>query len=222
MRKTILSGIIVSLSMLFILLLSTLIVTRTKYIYTYSIEKLNLIENVSMPKAEILENYSYVVDYILNDNENFNLPTLPQSSDGAFHFKEVQNLFSIAKYSVPILFSIIILLFTIYFRYYKNLKPIKTIGIILTTLPIIVTLILSFNFQFFFTVFHKILFNNDKWLLDPLTDPIIYILPEEFFAFCGVCIIILCVITGIALWIGYNLTSNSKASKSNFKYPLHN
>ena len=32
---------------------------------------------------------------------------------------------------------------------------------------------------------HKILFNNDDWLFDYETDPIIYLLPEEFFLTCG-------------------------------------
>ncbi|EGV09472.1 TIGR01906-like family protein [Streptococcus constellatus subsp. pharyngis SK1060 = CCUG 46377] len=50
-------------------------------------------------------------------------------------------------------------------------------------LPIIVGAIaFGIGFDAFFTLFHKILFVGDNtWLFDPRKDPVIWILPEEFF-----------------------------------------
>lgn len=50
-------------------------------------------------------------------------------------------------------------------------------------LPIIVGAIaFGIGFDAFFTLFHKILFVGDNtWLFDPAKDPVIWILPEEFF-----------------------------------------
>ena len=39
----------------------------------------------------------------------------------------------------------------------------------------------SRNFNKYFTIFHKIFFSNDLWLLDPRTDRLICIVPEGFF-----------------------------------------
>ena len=41
--------------------------------------------------------------------------------------------------------------------------------------------IVASDFSHYWTVFHKIFFSNDLWLLDPNTDLLINIVPEEFF-----------------------------------------
>ena len=50
-------------------------------------------------------------------------------------------------------------------------------------LPIVIAgVALGIGFDAFFTLFHHILFVGDNtWLFDPAKDPVIWILPEEFF-----------------------------------------
>lgn len=48
----------------------------------------------------------------------------------------------------------------------------------------------TINFNTFFTKFHEVLFTNDLWLLDPRTDYIICLLPEELFMTYGIKIVI--------------------------------
>lgn len=49
-------------------------------------------------------------------------------------------------------------------------------------LPVIfVFIFLITNFDQFFIEFHHILFRNSNWIFDPAKDPIINVLPEEFF-----------------------------------------
>lgn len=45
----------------------------------------------------------------------------------------------------------------------------------------ILFLMVNYNFNKYFTYFHEIFFTNDLWLLDPKTDLLIQMLPEEFF-----------------------------------------
>ena len=46
------------------------------------------------------------------------------------------------------------------------------------------------DFDQAFTVFHSIFFpGKDNWLFDPATDPVILILPEEFFRSCAILIL---------------------------------
>ena len=40
------------------------------------------------------------------------------------------------------------------------------------------------GFDQFFIAFHGLFFNNDAWLFNPLTDPIINALPEAYFMHC--------------------------------------
>jgi len=42
------------------------------------------------------------------------------------------------------------------------------------------------NFDGLFITFHKVLFNNDGWLLDPKTDMLIRLMPTQFFVSMGV------------------------------------
>ena len=38
------------------------------------------------------------------------------------------------------------------------------------------------------------MFNNDDWIFDPVTDPIINMLPESFFAQCAILIVLVMLI----------------------------
>ncbi len=70
---------------------------------------------------------------------------------------------------------------------------IKTLLIIFSAICIIIIIAVT-NFSFFFTKFHEILFTNDLWLLDPNTDYIICLLPEELFMTYGIRIVITMII----------------------------
>ena len=50
---------------------------------------------------------------------------------------------------------------------------------------------------------HRIFFRNDYWIFDAETDPVIRMLPEEFFLHCGLLIILLVLLQIAALQIAY-------------------
>ena len=47
------------------------------------------------------------------------------------------------------------------------------------------------NFTKYFTLFHKIFFDNDLWILNPKTDMLINLLPEGFFSDMAVRILLI-------------------------------
>lgn len=205
MKKFVLNASITIVGFILILLISTVITTSIKSIYTFSINKFNIEESTNLSVDEMKENYSYVIDYLLySNNDKFELPSLEYSEDGAFHFQEVKELFKLSKVTILILAIILIILCVVYTRFYKNYKYIKYISITSIIVPITTSIVVSINFNFFFTVFHKIFFNNDKWIFDPNIDPIINILPKEFFALCAGTIVIICVFIGVILYTTYN------------------
>lgn len=218
MKKNVLFVLMVSICLLLVLLISTITITNSKFIYNMSIEKLDLENRGDMSREEIEKNYSYIVDYILGkeSSEEFVLPTLQYSTDGAVHFYEVKKLFDLAKIVLILLFISLVLLGMSYYSKFQSFKPFKTAGVVMMLLPSSIALIVSTNFNFFFTIFHKIFFNNDKWLFDPITDPIINILPEEFFALCAGLIVILTMVVGVVILVVFKLFL-SENKKSNVK-----
>ena len=51
--------------------------------------------------------------------------------------------------------------------------------------------IMAVGFNTFFVMFHELFFSNDDWIFNPVTDPIIMVLPEQFFMYCFILFFIL-------------------------------
>ena len=125
------------------------------------------------------------------------------------HMRDVQDLFDMArliKYSGFIIFLLIL----IYFLYKKNyLYLAKTLmyGPLFTySLLIILALFASTDFTKYFTYFHHIFFSNDLWILNPQTDMMIQMLPEDFFMGMSIRIMLsFLIILSILQIIGYLL-----------------
>lgn len=67
------------------------------------------------------------------------------------------------------------------------------------------------DFNRYFTYFHLIFFNNDLWLLNPNTDLLIQMLPEEFFISIFIRIILFFLLNlAIIQIVGYILMKKGK------------
>ena len=85
----------------------------------------------------------------------------------------------------------------------KNIEFLKTTSKALIVIPLILMLPIVVNFEGSFVLFHKIMFNNDYWIFDPNLDPVINILPEEFFFHAGLMILILIIIASLTNYLIY-------------------
>lgn len=98
------------------------------------------------------------------------------------HLKDVRNLIKI----LLIIFGILIITgATIIVISLKENKRVLgkslIIGGVLTILVIALLFLLLTNFEYAFIKFHEIIFNNNLWLLNPATDKLIIMFPENFF-----------------------------------------
>src|SRR5699024_5594819 len=111
------------------------------------------------------------------------LPDFPVSASGAFHFYEVKLLFYV-NYGLLALSSVGSVFYLRKLQkertFWKLVNPFK----IAIFVPFVLLLILALDFNWMFVMFHEILFNNDAWLFNAATDPIIRVLPQEFFMYC--------------------------------------
>ncbi|HDF5577982.1 TPA: TIGR01906 family membrane protein [Clostridioides difficile] len=176
-----------------------------KQLYYFDIDYLNISELSGLSKDDIKLNYDYLIDYNLNKNvSEFKLPTLKSSPQGKIHFEEVRNIFQNIN-KLDKLLLVVSLVGIILSVKNKNIKILKTTSITLIIMPLLLTVPILLNFEKSFIIFHKLLFRNDYWIFNPDLDPVINILPEEFFFHSGMMILILILLVSIVLFVMYKL-----------------
>ena len=174
-----------------------------KQLYYFDIDYLNIPVLSGLSKEEIKNNYDYMIDYNLNkENRKFELPSIKSSENGKIHFEEVRNIFQILNkiFNISLILSIILLIINIL---NKNIEFLKTTSKTLILMPLILMAPIILNFDGSFVLFHKLMFNNDYWIFDPALDPVINILPEEFFFHAGMMILILIIIASLTNYLIY-------------------
>jgi integral membrane protein (TIGR01906 family) len=151
--------------------------------FTKSYEKYN-IESVTSKSSEELKIITIdLIKYLkgLGGNEllepHFNEREI-------LHMEDVQYLFDLAR-MVKYISTIISILILLYFLRKKEIFTLgKTLfyGIFANYILIaLLGVLILFDFNKYFTYFHLIFFSNELWILDPRTDLMIQMLPEQFF-----------------------------------------
>ncbi|WP_423188334.1 TIGR01906 family membrane protein [Alkalibacterium sp. f15] len=165
----------------FVLSLSITITINFIPLYAFDINYLNISTYVDIPREQILANYRILLDYLNSPwISELDMPDFPSSNSGLFHFLEVKKLF-LLNYLILTISGTGTFFFLVYAKnkkLYKSFLLYFQFGILLS-LTIIVTIIIRFDALFL--LFHQTFFNNDAWLFNPATDPIILVLPAEFF-----------------------------------------
>jgi len=188
---------------LFLISLSVNITLSFKKLYYFDIDYLNISNNYGMPKEEIIKNYDILIDYLKNKDINkLNMPSFKTSKEGEIHFAEVKNIFM--KFNTIMYITFFLSLFGMFYKIKKrNFKFLKLSSIFLIFIPVLLSIPFTINFDKSFTIFHKIFFNNNYWEFDPELDPIINVLPEEFFLHCAIFILAMLSIFSIILYLSY-------------------
>ena len=71
----------------------------------------------------------------------------------------------------------------------KEYRFFKLTAILTIVIPLILGFFAFIDFDRLFVMFHQLVFSNDYWLFNPRLDPIINILPENFFMHCFILIV---------------------------------
>ena len=153
--------------------------------------------------ATLMENYHVLISYLTRPwIKELVMPDFPSSPQGLFHFEEVKRLFMV-NFVIAVISTIVSLVLIRRFKKERKLflllTPLK--GILYATLLFVVCLV-SF-FDVIFVKFHELFFHNSAWIFDPRLDPIIEVLPEEFFMICFLIVFLWLIfgIIGIRRWI---------------------
>ena len=151
----------------------------------------NLAERVGLTNQDVLHDYWQMLTYLnFPWRTGLDFAYFPSSASARFHFYEVKQLFLMVYPTF---------LAGLGFSWLLTRKPLKAgtlyllyrIFAYLRYLPLIAIIGLTLNFNRVFVLFHQVLFDNQAWLFDPATDPIIEVLPESYFMLCFILFFVL-------------------------------
>ncbi len=178
--------------------------------YYWNIDWLDIEAASGLGADEIKLNYNALIDYCSPFfTGELKFPTLTASASGLSHFAEVKVIFNII-YITGLISTLIIIPVFIYKLYFKEYRFLRTCAITSVVVPILLLLACIINFDGIFILFHKVVFDNDDWLFSPTTDPVIKILPEEFFMGCAIIIASVVIIGAVTAFIIYLKKSDNK------------
>ena len=128
-------------------------------LYPMEISYFNLPDKVYLKAETIQYNFNILMNYLTNPfSQKLAMPDFRSSAAGLHHFiKKVVKKGFLGLYRLAFL--------------------------VISLLPLVFAgLAFMIGFNNFFTLFHQVLFAGDNtWMFDPTKDPVIWILPEEFF-----------------------------------------
>lgn len=174
--------------------------------YYAHIEALDLDGYTGLSVEQIKEAFNQVMDYCLGLRPDFAAGILPFSPSGASHFADVRVLFLLDLWVAAISLIALLVLFAVSRK--RKLTPAPLLGhgpgfwaaIGLGGLFLIVGALAATNFERAFVVFHSLFFpGKTNWLFDWRTDPIILLLPEDFFRNCAILILALLIFWCVVL-----------------------
>lgn len=173
------------LGFFFILSFSVVLILNFRPLYYHDMKALRLSEIYGVSEEEIKANYDTLITYnSLFYQDELSFPTLSMSESGRIHFAEVKEIFD-ALQILLILSTVLFWPLAVYtIRKKKEYQFLKWIPLLAFGIVAVILIWALIDWEGLFVTFHHIMFQNDYWLFDPCTDPIINFLPDVFFFHC--------------------------------------
>ncbi len=162
--------------------------------YYWHIEFLNL-DRFGYSAAQIKDAYNEILDYLTLPGGTFRAGDFPFTESGASHFADCKVLFTLN--AVLLLLSAAAVLILLMMKKRGHLTSLQ-IGCFhagfyaaVTALLLVVLLMILASMDFYaaFVTFHSIFFpGKENWILNYRTDPIINVMPQDFFMHCAMLI----------------------------------
>ena len=149
--------------------------------------------------AQMQANYDRIIEYSLFPwVRELHLETLPMSDAGAQHFAEAKDLFQLFVQGGLLALVVAVVLGSWLWRRHRSTGFLTAGAIIALVTPLMLAVPLAIDFDRAFVVFHEIAFDNELWIFDPRTDPIIDYLPEALFMRNAFAILVVMIVLSVA------------------------
>lgn len=149
--------------------------------------------------AQMQANYDRIIEYSLFPwVRELHLETLPMSDAGAQHFAEAKDIFQLFVQGGLLALVVAVVLGSWLWRRHRSTGFLTAGAIIALATPLMLAVPLAIDFDRAFVVFHEIAFDNELWIFDPRTDPIIDYLPEALFMRNAFAILVVMIVLSVA------------------------
>lgn len=163
--------------------------------YYAHIEAMGLPEYTGLTAGQIREAYDAVLDYLTLPGREFSAGILPFSAEGEAHFVDCKVLFDLNR-NILLLSAAVLAVLGILRKTGKagpyrlgNRSAAFWAALLALVAPVVIGGLAAIDFDQAFVIFHKIFFpGKSNWLFDWRTDPVILILPQDFFMHCAMLI----------------------------------
>ena len=192
---------------LFLILFNTSYITNSEWLYDYGWWRNDISYKTGLTVDQLNSGADQIKEYFNNDEEFLDLRVRFESTEVSLyrereilHMVDVKALMqAVFKVSIWSGIFLAILLTTGFFVLKRNIftalkKSLKWSAIGIGTFILIFGGIALINFGWLFTQFHFLSFANDLWMLDPRSDYLIIMFPQQFFFEASLFIAILTII----------------------------
>ncbi|MDR1531484.1 MAG: TIGR01906 family membrane protein [Clostridiales bacterium] len=190
--------------------------------YSGEYDKYGIPESIGVSKEDLLAVTRHMVDYMRGKEENLQINVAVWGAERGFfnerellHMDDVKLLvlggLGLRNRALALLLAAGAALALLARKergaYLVCCRVARLTSLIVTAAAAVLIFLFAWNFNAGFTMFHKIFFSNDLWILDPRTDLLIQIVPLPFFidisiAIAAIYIIgVACVILASCLYI---------------------
>lgn len=209
MKKRLLSALCAVCVFLFLLTASIGLPIYIRPFYYAHIGAYDLAEVSGYTETEIRDAYDEVLDYLTLPGREFGTGVMPCSHEAEHHFADCKVLFELNASILVGSACVLILLLVMRkkcgpYRIGKRSAPFWA-AVLSVTAPIIIGGLAAIDFDRAFVIFHSIFFpGKTNWVFDWYRDPIIRVLPQEFFRNCAILIGagLVTMAGGILVWEG--------------------
>ena len=185
--------------------------------YFMQMDSLGICEEAGKTPQQVKDAYNDMLDFLVF-NKDFKLGDFEYTEDAKAHFQDVKALFGGILIVMLVSFIVVVTLLILQMKKKISLKMWGFhagfyASIFAITLPCVILAFSAINFRAAGEFFHYILFpGKSNWVFYPSQDPIIKILPVQFFVNCA--ILIVCVLLFLAaIVIICSIISKIKAQK---------
>ena len=184
--------------------ISVVCVLNFRPLYYFDIHYLKISEWTGLEDWIIKRNYDILIDYNLlwKGTGTLHFPDFPMSEGGQIHFMEVRRIFYAIQY-IALADTVLFAAGLLRSIFRKDFRGFRLAAILTIFLPLLLGILVALNWEAFFIRFQQIFFRNDYWLFDPVTDPVINILPDTFFLHCAAAILAMILALGLLCEVVY-------------------
>ena len=174
--------------------------------FYWHIEPMGLASFAGIDGQQVKAAYNAMMDFCIGVTDTFSAGILPFSEEGMAHFVDVKKLFVLDLWVLAVAAVLLVAATLLRKKYPRKLlghTPGFWGAIGLGASFLVIGSLAALDFDRAFVIFHQLFFpGKSNWIFNGRTDPIIYMLPAEFFRNCALLILagILLSCGGLILW----------------------